>query len=121
MENINKIILATLDPEQYNGASVGDSLNGRFVEKVFCLVIYFNLCVYNGLHPLENTVWNYLSIPKLQRLHRWCYEMDKSFHPTLYWSCDNLSMLGFKLIHVTKGVPGHNVFTVRGTTFSAFI
>ena len=30
--------------------------------------------------------WNYLSIPKLQRFHRWSIGMDKSFHPTLYRS-----------------------------------
>ena len=29
--------------------------------------------------------------------------MDKKFHPTLYWSCDYLSMLELKLIHVNKG------------------
>ena len=32
--------------------------------------------------------------------------MDKTFHPTFYWSCDNLSMLGLKLIHISKGIPG---------------
>ena len=46
--------------------------------------------------------WNYLSIPKLQRLHRWSLGMDKQFHPMLYWACDYLSMLGFKLNHVSK-------------------
>ena len=38
--------------------------------------------------------WNYLSIPKLQRCNRWSLGMDKWFHPTLYWACDYLSMLG---------------------------
>ena len=49
--------------------------------------------------------WNYLSIPKLQRLHRWSLGMDKviSTH-TLYWACNYLSMLGLKLIHVSKRV-----------------
>ena len=28
--------------------------------------------------------------------------MDKWFHPTLYWGCNYLSILGFKLIHVSK-------------------
>ena len=28
--------------------------------------------------------WNYLSIPKLQWLHRWSLRRDKWFHPTLY-------------------------------------
>ena len=49
--------------------------------------------------------WNYLSIPKLQRLFRWSLGMDKWFHPTLYLVCDYLSMLGLKLIHVSKSGP----------------
>ena len=32
--------------------------------------------------------------------------MGKAFHPTLYWACDYLSMLGLKLIHVSKRGPG---------------
>ena len=28
--------------------------------------------------------------------------MDKLFHTTLYWTCDYLSMLGLKLIHVSE-------------------
>ena len=44
--------------------------------------------------------WNYLSIPKRQRLHRWKFEMDTWFHPTLYDRWIYLSMLGLKLIHV---------------------
>ena len=43
-----------------------------------------------------------LSIPKLQRSKRWSLWMDESFDPTLYWACDYLSMLGFKLIHVNE-------------------
>ena len=46
--------------------------------------------------------WNYLSIPKLQRCNRWSLGMDKQFYPTLLWACDYLSMLGSKLIHVSK-------------------
>ena len=46
--------------------------------------------------------WNYLSIPKLQRLHRWSLGMDKLFHPILYNGCDYISMLGLKLNHVSK-------------------
>ena len=46
--------------------------------------------------------WNYLSIPKLQRLHRWSLGMDKKFHPMHYNGCDYLSMLGLKLNHVIK-------------------
>ena len=35
--------------------------------------------------------WNYLSIPKLQRLHRWSLGMDKLCHRTLYDGCNYLS------------------------------
>ena len=52
--------------------------------------------------------WNYLSIPKLQRCNRWSLGMDKWFHPTLYWACDYLSMLGLKLNHVSK--RGHKMY-----------
>ena len=41
------------------------------------------------------------SFPKLQR----CLGMDKQFHPTFYKTCDHLSMLGLKLIHVNKEDP----------------
>ena len=50
--------------------------------------------------------WNYLSIPKLQRYHRWGLGMDKWFHPTVYRAYDYLSMLGLKLSHVGKRTPG---------------
>ena len=46
--------------------------------------------------------WNYLSIPKLQRLHRLSLGMDKLFHPTLSNRCNELSMPGLKLNHVSK-------------------
>ena len=46
--------------------------------------------------------WNYLSIPKLQRLQRWSLGMDKLFHLTLYNECNYLSMLGLKSIHVSE-------------------
>ena len=50
--------------------------------------------------------WNYLYIPKLQRLHRCSLGMDKKFHLTLYNGCNYLSMLGLKLIHVSISGPG---------------
>ena len=46
--------------------------------------------------------WNYLSIPKFQRLPRLSLGMDKQFHPTLYDWCDYISRQGLKLIHVSK-------------------
>ena len=46
--------------------------------------------------------WNYLSIPKLQRFHRWIWGMNKYRKSTLYNGCNYLSMLGSRLIHVGK-------------------
>ena len=40
--------------------------------------------------------WNYLSIPKYQRLYRWRLGMDKLFHPILYNGYNYLRMLGLK-------------------------
>ena len=37
-------------------------------------------------------------------LHRWSLDIDKLFDPSLYDGCDNLSMLGWKLVHISKGV-----------------
>ena len=49
--------------------------------------------------------WYYLSIHKLQQLHRWSLGMDKLFHPTPYQACHYLSILGIKLNHVGKRGP----------------
>ena len=46
--------------------------------------------------------WNYLSILKLQRCNPLNLGIDKYL---LYWACDYLSKLGFKLIHASKRVP----------------
>ena len=47
--------------------------------------------------------WNYLSIPKLQWIHRWGLEMDTSFHPVRYDWCNYLAILGWlNLHHVSK-------------------
>ena len=47
-----------------------------------------------------------LGLNVLNEFHRSCtnefYEWDKYFHPTHYNGCSCLSMLGFKLIHVSK-------------------
>ena len=48
------------------------------------------------LHPLWIARWNYVYIFKLQ------WWMDKQFHPTFYWACDYLSVLGSNLIHVSE-------------------
>ena len=53
--------------------------------------------------------WNYISIPQLQQLHRWNLEMNKRFHPTLFWACNYLSMQRCKLIHVSKRDPSSHL------------
>ena len=35
----------------------------------------------------------------------WSLGMDTLFHPKLYWECDYLSIIGLKLIHVSKWGP----------------
>ena len=54
--------------------------------------------------------WHYLSIPKLQRCNRWSLRMDKSFYLILNWACHNLSMLGVKLIQISKRQPDHPIY-----------
>ena len=49
--------------------------------------------------------WNYLSIPIFQRCNCWSLWMDKQFHPTLYWVCDYIFMMGLQLIHLSKRAP----------------
>ena len=62
--------------------------------------------------------WNYLSIPKLQRLNRWSLGMDKLFPPMLDNGCNYLSMLGLKLNHVSKkGHSGSKSVGVRRSKF----
>ena len=51
--------------------------------------------------------WNYLSIfRQTSTAQPLPFGMDKWFHTTLYWVCGCLSMLGLKLIHVSKRGPG---------------
>ena len=55
--------------------------------------------------------WKYLSIPKLQRQHRWSLEMDMLFHPTLCNRCNYLFILGWMLMYVSKRNPSYwNIF-----------
>ena len=62
----------------------------------------FNPSMHKYLHPVLRVGWSYLSIPKLQRCNRWSLGMDKWLHPTHYNGCNYLSMLGFKLNHISK-------------------
>ena len=61
---------------------------------------HYNMCD-ESISPFLN-----FNGSKLQRFNRWSLGMDKWFHPTLYWACDYLSMLGLKLNHVSKGTTG---------------
>ena len=63
-------------------------------------------------YPLYCVVWNYLSIPKLQRLHRWSLGMEKWFHPTLYRACDYLSILELYLVHVCRSGPWYQIVLI---------
>ena len=58
----------------------------------------FNPSMDKYNHMPSKVGWDYLSIPKLQRFHRWSLGMDKWYHPTSYGGF----MLGFKLNHVSK-------------------
>ena len=57
--------------------------------------------VYGDNHSITLLAWA-ISIHRLQRLHNWHLGMDKQFHPTLYWSCDYVSVIGLKLFRVSK-------------------
>ena len=69
----------------------------------------------------------YLSIPKRQPYDHGRMGMDKQFHPTVYWTCDYLSMLVIMLINVSKGATGISVFIYRvdkndiGTCYAIFM
>ena len=56
-------------------------------------------------HAQLSMGWNYLSIPKVQQCNRWIQGMDNWWHSTLYDGFHHLTMLGFKLIHVSKLDP----------------
>ena len=53
-------------------------------------------------------MWDEVAYPFLyfSGPNRWSLGMVRWFHPTLFWACDYLSMLGLKLIHVSK--RGHS-------------
>ena len=64
--------------------------------------------------------WIYLSIIKLQRYSRWSLDMDKKFHTTLYWACDNLSMLSVKLSRVSKTGSWYTLSPLYSHIFALF-
>ena len=57
-------------------------------------------------------VWDEITYPFLnfngctvEVCNRWNLWMAKRFHLAFYWTCDYLSMLGFRLNHVSERVP----------------
>ena len=60
--------------------------------------------IYNGINSNSSMdkqlqvlkLWDEVNQPisKIQRYKLWSLLMDKLFHPTLYWACDYVSMLG---------------------------
>ena len=82
--------------------------------------INFNPSMDKLLHPLWNLGWNYLSIPRLQRLHSWSSGMDYQFHPTHFWLCDYLSRLILKLIYVSKRGPMNMATVIYLVCFVVF-
>ena len=63
--------------------------------KLQCATVEVWECISNYTHY---KVWDEITypFPKLQWLHHWSLRLDKWFHPTLYWACDYISMLGLK-------------------------
>ena len=53
---------------------------------------------------MARKIWDENTYPFLnfKGLHSWSLGMDKQFRPILYNGCYYLSMLGLKLIHVSK-------------------
>ena len=56
-------------------------------------------------------------------IHRISLGMDKWFHPTLNLACDNVSKLGLKLIHISKGspenIPGHDILHIVNCIYAS--
>ena len=61
--------------------------------------INLNCSMDRWSHAQLRVGWNYLFIPKLQRLHRWSLRMGKWFHSTLYDGWNYFSPLWLELLH----------------------
>ena len=64
-------------------------------------------------------VWNYFSIPKVQRCFRLSLRIEKLLRSTLYWVCDYLFMLGLQLVHVSK--HEQNICTLNRRHFDCIV
>ena len=85
-------------------AFIFDSANGCSCESVEVLDTE-NVSTRGVITSIINVGWQYLYIPKIQRCSFWSLGLDELFHPTFYWANDYLSMLGLKLVHVSKSDP----------------
>ena len=59
---------------------------------------------------MPSHVWNDITYPFTNlAVHRTPLGLDQSFHHTLYNGCNYLSILGLKLIHVSKEGPSYPI------------
>ena len=94
------------------------------------LVMIFNSLNFRLLFMLTmckclSIKWYWVSLTKISTgychqlimpfLHDWSLGLDNSFHLTLYWSCDYLSMLGLKLMYVSKRTPIIKFINIGGS------
>ena len=71
-------------PKEYVTVHFYDSALDIELGPLLLTWINFNPSMGKWFHPLWSVRWNYLPIPKLQRLHRWSLGLDKQFQTTLY-------------------------------------
>ena len=98
----------------------GDAYMKQSLKLFLTNYIDFNPSMDKWVHSLWSVGSNYLSIPKLQRCNRLSLGKDKQFHPILFWPCDYLAMLRFKLTHVRKmkySWIANNTTTVYGDVY----
>ena len=72
--------------------------------KQWWYILLTHICLPGPCDLYEKTRWSFLW--SKNRLHHWSLGMDKYFHPTHYNRSNYLSMLGLKLIYVSKKTPG---------------
>ena len=67
-----------------------------------------------GEPPYHDDIIKWIHFPRywLFVLHRWGVGMNKQFHPTHYWKCDYVSMLGLKSDHINK-LRGPQIFSQK--------
>ena len=67
------------------------------------LLTYMNLIPAWMSNYTYFKVWGEITyLPQLQRCSQWSLRIDKQFHHILCWTRNYLSILGFKLIHISE-------------------